>query len=210
MTGDRSSNLRTGPRQSPGRARPFLLSSVQVLGRRGILHPAMAAALVLACGSGQGTGTAPTAPTVPTSVPVPDSDVEWAVYREAPGCVLNVMDAPRVITDAAVLQPLLVAFTPKCDPAAAAASFDFARHRLIVERVSDAGYNPNTHETIVPAAVLLDGPELVILIDVPPHCGGDDVGPGFIAIVVPAGDQPVSIRNRAPTGCGYGDGPAPA
>jgi hypothetical protein len=167
--------------------------------------------LGLACRPGPEFSQAPGPnPDAATPAPAPDSDVEWEVYRAPPGCVLNLMDAPRDIADATVLQPLLVAFTPQCDPAAAASSFDFAKHRLIVERVSDAGYNPNTRETIVPAALLLEGPELVVLIDVPPHCGGDDIGPGFIAIVVPAGKKAVTVRNRAPRGCGYGDGPPPA
>ena len=51
------------------------------------------------------------------------------------------MAAPRVIAEASAMQRLLVAFSPECDPAAAASAFDFSKYRLIVERVSGAGYN---------------------------------------------------------------------
>lgn len=136
--------------------------------------------------------------------------VGWSVYREARGCTLNLYDAPRVIADAATLQSLLVAQTPDCNPAATASAFDFTAHRLIVERVGQGAFNPNTRETIVPVAVTLDSDPIVVSIDLPPNCGGADNGPGFIVLVVPAGGGSATVQNRNRTNCGYGSGPRPA
>ena len=137
------------------------------------------------------------------------SDIAWQPLGRPKGCALNLMEAPRIVADAATYERLLVPHTPDCHPDVVASSFDFGRSRILVWPVPGAGFNPNTQETIVPKAVVLEGPQLVVRIDVPPHCGGDERGPGYVAIVLPAGDQPVTVRNQAPSGCNYGDGGPP-
>lgn len=134
--------------------------------------------------------------------------LRWGPYENADGCMLNLFDAPAIISDAQTLEGLIVRYYETCDPRVAAGRVDFHRQRLFVGRVEGAGFNPNTQDTIRPTAVVRRGERVEVHVDVAPSCGGAEVGPGFVAIVLNAGDQPVDMRNLNTETCSFG-GQAP-
>jgi hypothetical protein len=151
----------------------------------------------------------------PRPAPPPDparrsGDVEIKAYSAPTGCAFDLGEAPSIVADAGTLAKLLIPHTPACDPTAAASAFDFTRWRLFVGVVPQAGFNPNTRETIRPVNIAREGDAVVVEIDVPPNCEGAEREPGYVAIELPAGNAPVTVRNVSQVQCNYGGGDPPA
>jgi hypothetical protein len=175
------------------------------------------------CAAGMGCRPRPTFSTAPrpTAAPVAApaapgrAGVAWTHYHAPRGCAFDVYAGgrpPTVIDAPGELASALVRVHPEstearfaCTPEGAGREFDFSRSRIVFAPIDGGG-----GQRIDPVAVTPDAGSIVVSVSVAPDCGGAERGPGFLLILIPAGAEPVEVRNLDTTRCSCPDGDCPA
>ena len=168
---------------------------------RRLRWPGLVVLLLTACDADRASPSDP-APTTANAQPKP-STCAWRRYQPPPGCYLAYdAIATGQVEDVAGFAALVKPHPPEsnqtaCDVEAEAAALDLSQHRIFVTSVADAdGVVPPE-----PVRVECDADVTRVVVAVDRWCGGDERGPGWMAVVVPAGATPIELINEGKPDC---------